>query len=61
MRGRGISYYKSVKGVGTNCKNHDELINYTVRVIISDFIFFVLRNSPANMLTIMEMSICKLF
>ena len=31
-RGRGMSFYKSVIGVGANCKNHDELINYTVRV-----------------------------
>ena len=34
-----ITRYKSVIGVGVNCKNHDKLINYsTVRVMRSCFL-----------------------
>jgi hypothetical protein len=35
-----ITCYIVVKRVGANCKNHDKLINYTVRVSKSDFVFF---------------------
>jgi hypothetical protein len=30
-----ITRYESVLGAGANCKNHDKLINYTVRVRFS--------------------------
>jgi hypothetical protein len=30
--GRGIKSYKSVLGAGANCKNHDKLIYFIVRV-----------------------------
>ncbi len=55
--GRGINHYKSVKGAGAKVgehsdetppwrgKNRDELMNYTVRVSLSNFMFVLLMKS----------------
>ena len=48
--------------MGAGCrKNHDKQLTHIVRVIVSDFTFFVFDHSPVNLLTIMDLSICKLF
>ena len=37
-----ITCYRFIKSAGANCKNHDKLINYTVRVSKSDVVFLSL-------------------
>jgi len=37
-RVRGTRFYRSVIVVGAKCKNHDKLINYTVRVSTRDIL-----------------------